>query len=173
MIKEESLSKENSYLNSKFFELLSNNTNSSVNNSSDITFDKIIKIDHFFDHVMIETRFSFVNSLWNGNNAYIKINDHYYWMDQHNWIEEDSYEEKKNICDNLDFFDDKWSTPIKIIYRKYNNNSQEKELKITFGYKFHPQNNLSNLEVNKCKVLSALSPRKEVISFAELNVSIK
>jgi len=169
MIKEEKLEKENKYLNGKFFELLSNNTKSN-NQTFDITFDKIIKLDYNYDHLMIETRFSFVNSLWNGNNAYIKINDHVYWMDQHNWMEEDNYEEKKDICDNVEFLDEKWSTPIKIIYRK--SNKVEKSLKITFGYKFHPHNNLSDLEINKCKVLSTLSA-VEVVNFAEMYVSVK
>ena len=100
MIKEENLSDVNDVLNKKFHgkimfieELLSNNTKYE-NQSIDVTSDKIIQIDYKYDHVMIETQFSFANALWNGNNAYIKVNDQIYWMDQHDWIEEDSIEGK-------------------------------------------------------------------------------
>jgi hypothetical protein len=171
-IKEENLSDINSKLNTKFFDLLSNNTKLEYQ-SVDVTSERIIDINYRYDHVKLETQFSFVNDLWNGNNAFIKINDQVYWMDQHNWMDEDNIEEKRNICDNINFLEEKWLTPIRIIYRRPLNKPQEKTLKITFGYKFHPHNNLSEIELSKCDVLSKIKQNAEIITFGELSVAIK
>jgi len=171
MIKEEDLNAVNQKLNKKFFDLLANNTKNSSQN--EVSIDRLIDIDYHYDHAMIETRFSFTNALWNGNIAYIKINDHYYWVDQHNWMEEDKAEDKSSICDSPDFYNDKWSTPIRIIYKKPHN-SRQRQLRITFGYKFNPHINLSSVEAKKCRVLSELNPNEDqVISFSEMYISLK
>ena len=128
-------------------------------------------MEYIYDHVLIETNFSFLNAIWNGNTAFIKINDHYYWMDQHNWMEEDQISEKKNLCKDQDVLSEKWTTPIRIVYRK-NQSDKENDIKITFGFKFNPFNNLSQMEFSKCSV-SDLQPLKEIVSFSEMYVSIK
>jgi len=171
MIKEEDLTEINTKLNKKFINLLENNLKSNISSSEEVTFDKVINIDYDYNHALIETRFSFANSLWNGNTAFIKIDDHYHWMDQHNWMEEDEIEEKKNICENTDFLSEKWTTPIRIVYRKPNNRKNG-SLKLTFGYKFNHQHNLSSIELSKCKYLTELKAQ-DVLSFADLHISLK
>jgi hypothetical protein len=120
---------------------------------------------------MIETSFTFLNAIWNGNTAFIKINDHYYWMDQHNWMEEDNIHSKPYLCNDPEILQEKWTTPIRIIYRK-SPSIKENDIKITMGYKFHPENNLSKKQFKDCK-FSDLSPLKEIITFSEIFFSIK
>ena len=122
---------------------------------------------------MIETKFAFVNLIWNGNTAFIKINDHYYWMDQHNWMEEDQISEKKNQCKDVEILNENWTTPIRIIYKKLSSNKDNgQSLKISFGFKFNPQNNLSNTEFSNCK-FTELKPLNEIVNFSEMHISIK
>jgi len=169
MIKEEDLSVINANLNKKFISLLESNSGNNTLTSEEVLFDKVVNINYEYTHAMIETRFSFANSLWNGNTAYIKIDEHYYWMDQHNWMEEDEIEEKKNICENIDFLNEKWTTPIRIVYRKPTNRNS---FKVTFGYKFNHQHNLSSIELSKCKYLTELKSQ-DVISFANMHILLK
>jgi len=135
-----------------------------------VSFDKEIIMEYQYDHILLEGSFSLLNALWNGNTAYIKINDHYYWMDQHNWAEEESSKQKQNLCEDPEVLSEKWTTPIRIVYRKpktsYNN------IKISLGYKFQPENNLTNKQFKNCK-LSDLSSLKEIINFSEMYISIK
>src|SRR4051812_32396818 len=115
MIKEETTSDINEGLNKKFLELLANNLSSNFlkNENEEIVFDKVLTMEYDYNHVMIETSFSFINAIWNGNTAFIKINDNYYWMDQHNWMEEDQIEQKKNLCIDPEILNEKWTTPIR------------------------------------------------------------
>lgn len=138
---------------------------------SEISFEKEIIIEYQYDHILIETSFSFLNALWNGNTAYIKINNHYYWMDQHNWMEEDNITTKHTLCSDTDILTEKWTTPIRILYKR-SPSKKENNIKVTFGYKFHPENNLTNNEFRNCKIAN-ISPLKEIISFSDLYISIK
>ena len=139
--------------------------------SVDIFYEKEIIMEYQYDHILLETTFTFLNALWNGNTAYIKINNNYYWMDQHNWMEEDNVQTKHNLCGDQEALSEKWTTPIRIVYRRSPTN-KDNNIKITFGYKFHPENNLSNLEFKNCN-LADLSPLKEIINFSDLYISIK
>lgn len=83
LVKEESLeddvnSKINPFFNSFYFD--SENTET---NLFEIT--KIIEVPKTYTKAMLEMDFNFVNALWVENTAYIKINDHIYWMEHHNW----------------------------------------------------------------------------------------
>ncbi len=133
--------------------------------------EKEIKLDYEYSHIMIETSFTFINEMWNGNTAYIKINDHYYWMDQHNWTEEDNIHSKPSLCNDPEVLSEKWTTPIRIIYRK-SSASKENDIKITMGYRFHPENNITTKQFKNCK-FSDLSPLKEIITFSDMYISIK
>lgn len=121
--------------------------------------------------MLIETGFSFLNALWNGNTAFIKINDHYYWMDQHNWMEEDNIQSKHSLCNDPDILSEKWTSPIRIIYKK-SLDSKNNNIKLTIGYRFNPENNLSKKQFKDCK-FSDLSPLKEIITFSDMYISIK
>ncbi len=46
---------------------------------------KTFNIGRNYSHAMLELGFQFVNVIWMGNTAYIKINNHIYWMEHHYW----------------------------------------------------------------------------------------
>ena len=172
MIKEENLSEINENLNTKFLSLLGKNLSTKLKNENEeILLEKTIEIDYEYNHILLETSFSFLNTIWNGNNAFIKINDHYYWLDQHNWAEEDQISEKKSLCNNIDLMNEKWTTPIRMIYRK-SLKTKENKIKLSFGIKFHPSNNLSNIDMEHCN-LRDLTSLNEIIHFSDLYISIK
>jgi hypothetical protein len=50
---------------------------------------KKFEIGQQYSHAMLEMEFKFVNSFWANNTAYIKINEHIYWMENHNFIATD------------------------------------------------------------------------------------
>jgi len=50
-----------------------------------------------FKHAMLEMEFKFVNALWVDNTAYIKINNHIYWMEHHTWSAIDNIRNYKSF----------------------------------------------------------------------------
>lgn len=73
---------------------------------------------------VVEMQFVFHELLWNGNTAYIKINDSVYWMDHHNW--EHHGDDWISKCE-----DNVWTNPIRVVYRPY----KEGKIKLLFGIK--------------------------------------
>ena len=86
-------------------------------------------------------------------------------------MEQENIGEKKNLCKDIDLLNEKWTTPIRIIYRRSRLN-KDNSLKISFGFKFNPHNNLSNIEFNKCR-LAELNPLNQILNFSEIYISIK
>lgn len=101
---------------------------------------------------MIELSFSFISSLWNSSNAYIKLNDEVIWMDHHSW-------EDDGDCD-----DHYWSSPIRVILNK---KQLSDNLRLSFGVK-------PNINMQKGKCTELLKKLKgPVVKFEDLNLSIK
>jgi len=60
--------------------------------------DKTFVIGKIYTYAMLEMDFKFVNALWINNTAYIKINNHIYWMEHHNWSALDNLSKSKLNC---------------------------------------------------------------------------
>jgi hypothetical protein len=114
---------------------------------------KIITLKNIknIDHIKLELSFKFIASIWNGNTAYITINNHLYWLDNHNW-------------ENTRCSDDIWNTPIKIVYKSNSN-----KIVIKFGIKLK-EDKLSLL--TKCQNLIQ-SVDNNIINFENLLISVK
>lgn len=84
---EESINDINSKLNPFFNNFYFKESNQSLQSN---TFEVVKNIDigksfTYGVQAMIEMDFKFVNALWANNTAYIKINNHIYWMENHSW----------------------------------------------------------------------------------------
>lgn len=162
----------NESLNHQFLNLIAKNHVSIMKkDSEEILVKKILPVEYDFTHMLIESSFEFVNAIWNGNTAFIKINGHYYWMDQHNWTEEQNIANKSELCKDAGELLEKWSNPIRIIYRKPSKLIGNK-ISIEFGFKYNPSNNLTALEFKNCN-LSESGPISQIFNFKEMYISLK
>ncbi len=151
LIKEYKMNDVNNRLN-EYLALMLFKEKSQISQNSHFEVDKNLNItSKWIEHVMIESNFKFLNSIWNNNTAYVKVGEDLYWLEHHNWQDED--------CD-----EGKWSSQIKIVipYRKKMGSS----LKITFGVKITE-------EEQKCAELLDKMNLTELISFEDLHISVK
>jgi hypothetical protein len=173
MIKEENNEDVSNSLNEKFLSLLAKNYASKLKKESEeVLLEKTIEIPYDFSHVLIESSFSFINALWNGNTAFIKINGHVYWMDQHNWVEEDQVGHKGTLCEDPEALRERWTSPIRIVY-KQSQNKRDNKLHITFGFKYNHSNNISNTDFHKCQISQKKEAIGHVLQFSEMYISLK
>jgi len=168
LINEINLSEVNLELNKIFIKFIGKTEFLRKNSNEIFTIDKIIDINEQFNYALIETKFSFANSIWNGNTAFIKINDNLYWADHHDWSENNS-NNNENICNDKDLLYEKWVNPVRLIYK---NTSKKNQLKLTFGFKYNPINSFNKISLEDCKILKEFDTNP-IIEFSDVYVSIK
>jgi hypothetical protein len=131
--------------------------NLDLKDNSPFEFTQNINISSkWIDHILIESNFRFLNSLWNNNTAYIKIGADLYWLEHHNWDE--------TSCD-----EERWTSHIKIIIPFKKQSENIKDLSLTFGIKLDDQ-------VIKCPEIIKdyrIQQLIELISFDDLQISVK
>lgn len=117
---------------------------------------KVLNKENNIKHYKIEMNFSFNSTLWKkGDIAYIKINKDLYWMDNHEW-------EDNNETDN-----DKWQTPINmVISQKLVDNKGT--INMVFGIKTTKEN-----KIKKLQFTNKDSKTSSIISFDNINVLVK
>ena len=142
-----------------------------LNSKSTTQVDKKLKFEHTFNiftadfhTLMAEFDFHFHESLWDGNTAYIKLNQSVYWMDHHSW-------NSKMINETCEA--DNWTNQIRLMFRNKHNS---KTISFTFGIALdrnHIVQRASNLK--DCLHSKALDSNNtnEIISFALRNVNMK
>jgi hypothetical protein len=155
LIKDFSLKEINLRINERLALKYLNNLDLKENyDKSPFEFTQNININSkWVDHILIESNFRFLNSLWNNNTAYIKVEDNMYWLEHHNWDE--------TSCD-----EERWTSHIKIIipYKKKSENM--KDLTLTFGLILDDQ-------PIRCPEIIKNSNLQELISFDDLQISVK
>lgn len=111
---------------------------------------------------MIESNFNFKQSLWRKNIAFIKINDHVYWMDHHNWMHTEGEMTSTETLEE----ESSWVSPIRIIYKNVNK-VPKITMKIGFIHKGEPISPLSEVPH------TALLKMENIFSFSDFQVSFK
>ena len=132
-------------------EFIKTESNKQADTKLEITKTISLKNIRNIDHIKLELSFKFIASIWNGNIAYITIDDHLYWLDHHNW--------ENTGCSN-----EIWNTPVKIIHKSHTN-----KLVIKFGIKLQ-EDKFSLL--TKCPNLME-SIDNNIINFENLLISVK
>jgi len=166
LIDNHDLSMVNFFLNTNYFaQTLSAMRNTTI--AETFTFKNITAdLSYPYEYALIELNFNFINSLWNGNSAYIMINDEVYWMEHHLW--DSTTENASSLCDS-----EKWTTPIKISHKNLKK-SHALKLNIKFGMKINKSLNQSRLDlIANCIDLKTTLTDGKYFSFDNLMISIK
>jgi len=84
-------------------------------------------------------------------------------------------EEVKETCNSSyeEVISQKWSTPIKIIYKNIKNNCNSNQLKITFGIKLNQKSRTHFSDIKECKEVLVASLKNLLIDFSNFKLLLK